>query len=165
MSPADNLRAAMKTSIVLTELQHNQVQLRMLQILLSLSMMFDMFDPATFILTEPSSIIHRVSALAYSPELLAYIFVMLGVLLAPYALMQIFCPCHARRRGITQLACLALAVASLQWMYMAYLSRDLDIESITGVWIRTGLGALGYSLVLALTLNAERARQIFDCKK
>jgi len=51
----------------------------------------------------------------------------------------------------------------LQWMYLAYLSLALDIGAITFIWIKTAIGALGYSLIMALSLNAERARQYFDC--
>lgn len=164
-SNADNLRGAMQTSLVLTELQHSNMQLRMVQILLSLSMMFDLFDPATFILTVPTSITARVAVLAYSADMVAYSFIALGLLMAPYALMLAFFPDCQARRDITKLACFALLGASLQWLFLAYLSRNLDIEAITGVWIRTSAGALGYALVLALSLNAEHARHYFGCEK
>lgn len=162
---SERLRSVMHTSLVLTELQHSQMQLRLITVLLSLSMMFDLLDPATFILTVPTSITARVAMLAYSAELVAYSFIALGALLAPYAAMHAFFPNHPARRGITQLACFALLGASLQWMFLAYLSRNLDIEAVTGVWLRTAMGALGYSMVLAVGLNAEHARHYFDCHK
>jgi len=163
MITADRLRGVMQTSIVLTELQHNQVQVRLVQILLSMTMVFAALDPAALILGAHTSLTHQVALLAYSPTLLAYSFVALAVLMLPHALMQAFCPAHPWRRGITQLACFALLLASLQWMYLAYLSLALDIGAITFIWIKTAIGALGYSLIMALSLNAERARQYFDC--
>lgn len=157
---SDKLSEVMRASVSLTELQHTRLHLRAAHVLLAATMMFDMFDPATYILTAPISMMYRIASLSGSPEMVAWSFVALGLLMAPYLFMQIFCSDCRGRREITKLACFALLGAGLQWVFLAWLSRNLDYEAVTGVLFRTGIGAVAYSLTLAYALNAEAAQRV-----
>lgn len=144
------------------ELRHTQLHVRILSFLLSCSMLFDLLDPALFILTVPTSIVHKIANLVQAPEVLGATFIILAVFLLPFLLMQIFCPNCPARRDVTRLACFGLLAAGVLWMFLAWMTRNMDIGPVTGVYLRTGLGAFGFSFCLALSLNSEQARKLLE---
>lgn len=152
----------LRLSNVLTELQHAEVQLRIVTFLLACSMLFDLLDPALFIFTVPSSLIHRIANMVHEPYAIGWAYAGLGALLVPYLVMQAVCPNCPERRSVTKLACFSLMTAAVLWFFMAWMARDLDIGPVVGVYLRTGLGALGFSLALALSLNAEQVRTLLE---
>lgn len=159
---AEDLRRTLKTSIVRTELQHAQVQLRLVASLLACTLFFEMVDPAMMILQVPTSVLSRVAVMTHQPELLAGLFLACAVAVLPYAVMQLLCPDHPRRRDLTKLACAALAGAGLLWICMAYTARLTDFPYVVGVFLRTGVGAFLFALTLALSLNCELARTLLE---
>lgn len=157
------LAITLRLSKVATELQHAEVQLRVVTFLLASSMLFDLLDPALFIFTVPTSLIYRIAHLVHAPEAVGMVYAVLGALLLPYLVMQAVCPHCPGRRAVTRLACFTLLLAALLWFFLAWMARDLDLGGpVAGVYLRTGLGACGFSFALALSLNAEQARTLLE---
>lgn len=159
---AEVLRANMKVSIIGTELQHQEVQLRIVAVLLSGMMLFNFLDPAIFILNVPSSIIARVAMMTGEGSCVAWGFIGLSLMIVPYVVMNLFFPRHGCRRDCTKVACLGLAGAGLLWFLLAWASKSTDFPYVVGVYVRSGAGALAFAMTLALSLNNELARTLLD---
>lgn len=142
-----------------SELAGAQVQLRILQIMLSLAMLFDAYEPAILILQVPESMMHKVAIMGGNQALIATMFILAGLAMLPHALIHVFCPECTARRQITKIACVGLALMSISWALMAWLSHNIDAPALTGVMIRQSMGAMGYALALALALNTELAQR------
>lgn len=155
---SDVLKAALRHSITLTELQHTTVQFRFVAALLAGSVLFDLIDPALLLLGSGESFIYRAACLtSLGPFWMAIVFLALALLLLPFLALQLGV-CETCKRGGTQLACLALALASLLWFFLAWRCIPLDIGAAPVVFARNGAGAILFSLALAYSLNAEQLR-------
>ncbi|HEY8359261.1 MAG TPA: hypothetical protein VIL30_17570 [Ramlibacter sp.] len=152
------LKATLRHSITLTELQHTYVQLRFAAILLGGSVLFDLIDPALLLLGSGQSFIYRAASLTALGSIgTALLFLTFALLLLPFLALQIgICP--QCRRGGTQLACLALTGAGLLWFFLAWRCIPLDIGTAPIVFARNGAGTMLFALALAYSLNAEQLR-------
>lgn len=162
--PAALLKDVMRTSILMTELQHAAVQLRLVAVLLATSMLFDMLAPALLLLAGADSIVLRAAA---GTSLHAYgvgaLFVALAVAMLPYLALQLGAWPRARR-GLTKFTCLALALSGVLWAFLAWRCAHMDIGAAASlVFTRNALGALTFSVALAFSLNAEQLRTLLDC--
>lgn len=137
-----------------TELHNIQLTLRVIHILIGCTIMFHMFNYAVYIFTR-DTILFRIATLSRSPELVALVFVLLAFLTVPYLLMQMFGLCGETMRAITRLACFSILAAGMQWVFLGWLSRNLDYDIITGELFRMGICTIIYSLILAHGLNSE----------
>lgn len=156
---ADVARAALRVSVQLTEAQQERVQVRLFTALLVLAMLFDLIDPAVLLLGTPESLVFRVAeATSIGPYAFAHILLGLAVLLLPFLLLQ-FGVLERRRRGVTQLACLALALSGLLWSFLAWRAIPLDYGTAPLVFGRAGGGAMIFALALAWSLNADQVRK------
>jgi hypothetical protein len=163
MDSAVNLRTAMRESITLTELQHATGQLRLVAILLAGSLFFDLMDPALLLLGSHKSLVFQVaSATRLGPGGFAVLFLCLAALLLPYVLVNAFWPECPWRRPVTQLACHVLIVGGVAWEFLAYRSLALDLGAAPAIFLRTGIGALGFAFALGLSLNAEQLRNLME---
>lgn len=160
---ATNLGFSLRLSIVLTELQHTNVQLRFVAALLAAAMIRDLADPAILLLTGTETLLFRVAAsTSLGPVATGWLFAALAVLLLPFLLVQIW---HRRSlcRLVTKLAVLVLALTSLLWIFLAWRCTHLDLGATTQVLIALqGVGALLFALALALSLNAEQLRILME---
>lgn len=159
---ADLLKANMRASIIGTEMQHQEIQHRIVSVLLAGMMLFDFIDPAVLILSVPSSVIGRIGHMTQEANFIAFSFLTLASLLLPYVFMTVFCPRHPMRRDCTRVACLALAGAGVLWFLMAWTARNTEFPYVMSIFLRSGLGAMLFSLSLALSLNNELARTLLD---
>ena len=153
-----NLKAAMQQSIVMTELHHAQAALRLRDILLALLVFFELLSPSVLMLAEPTSLYHIVAWATPYPLTLAVTFAVVALSTIPYVLMQCFCPLYVHRRAVARWTCYALCLASLLWLYLSWESRAMNLMPAAGVFLQNSLGALVFSLALALTLNTELVR-------
>lgn len=161
-STAEHLRRVMRESIVLTELQHMTLMLRLMTALLAGAMLADLIDPALLLMHTPESLVFRAAtATKMGPQALALLFLALAVLLAPFFALQLGM-LAARRRGITQLACLSLALTGVVWAFLAWRAVPLDLGAAPVVFARHGAAALLFALVLAWSLNAEQVRTLLE---
>jgi hypothetical protein len=124
-------------------------------------MIFSMADAAMLLLGVPASLVARASIQTFGPEAFARVFAGLAVLMVPYLVGQLW-QSAPRRRGVTQLACLALALDGLVWLFLAYSVAGLHLGWTPLVFARNGIGALLVSVVLAYSLNAEQLRVLLE---
>lgn len=154
----DLLRANMRHSITLTELQHLRVQFQVMAALLAGAMLFDLADPIVALLGVEGSVVHRAAAAtALGPQALARVFLVLGVLLLPFLAVQMGAG-EVCRRGVTQLACLSLSLTAVMWLFLAWRCIPLDLGFAPLIFLRQGLGSLLFAAALAWSLNAEQIR-------
>lgn len=153
----------MRLSVVMTELQHAQVQLRLMASLLALTMVFGLLDPAFLLASRTESIIFRAStATSLGPDGLAVAFSLLAAGLVPFLAMQ--CGCWpAARRGVGKATCLVLVLAALLWFFLTWRVAHLDFgDAVAVLFARNGAAALVFALALALSLNAEQLRSLLE---
>lgn len=157
-----HLRFALQTSILLTDLQHAQLQARFMSVLLGGQILFAMVDPALLLLAGDRQTVLVVTAGASALGCVGFsvLFLALAVLLLPFLAMQFGWRKSARRR-ITKLTCLVLVLAALAWFFLAFRCAHLHIGLAPPVvFARTGLGAILVAGALAFFLNAERLRSL-----
>lgn len=159
MITADHLHSIMRNSIALTELQHARIQIRVLTALLLGNICFQLIDPAIYILTVETSFYHRVALSLHYPVLLAGCFCAFAGTLVPHIFVQVLHPLWLDPRSTARVACFGLFGAGLLWVFLAWHTWGWDVPSISGVFIRIGIGCMGFSLAIAVSLNAELARR------
>jgi hypothetical protein len=165
MTPSEKNPFVRHLTEVLTELRHSQAALRLLSFLMAGSVFFDLVEPCLLMLTEPSSLYHRLAWMTPYPELLAGSFAAAAALTLPFLLMQAFHPHYSGRRSVSRWTCYLLFFASLLWMYLAWESRTIELWPRAAVFFRNGLGALTFSIALALSLNRELSRLLMERSK
>jgi hypothetical protein len=159
MITADHLHSIMRNPIALTELQHARLQIRVLTALLLGNICFQLIDPAIYILTVESSFYHRVALSLRYPLVLATCFFALAGTLVPHIVFQVLRPSWLDHRNTARVACFGLFGAGLLWVFLAWHTWGWDVQTISGVFIRIGVGCMGFSLAIAVSLNAELARR------
>ncbi|HYW57664.1 MAG TPA: hypothetical protein VE934_11930 [Polaromonas sp.] len=142
------------------ELAHFRFECRMLSTLLAVAVMFNMIDPALLVLNEPRALVAMVAKLTGNPRVLAVAFLFLALLVVPYVLMQLVCPQSTRHRGIVKIACLGMCVGGVLWIYLAFLSRNLDYETLTSIYARNGAWSICVGALLAFHLNNKQRRAL-----
>jgi len=160
---ASDLRWTMRLSVATTELQHAQVQLRLIAALLAGSMLFDLVDPALLLLAQAESLVTRAAAgSALGAQGLGLLFAVLAAELVPFLTLQLGW-CTAQRRDVTKATCLVLAAVGLTWLFLAWRCTHLGLGATAQiVFVRNGAGALIFALALGLSLNAELLRSYLD---
>lgn len=134
-------------------------EMRLMSILLSIFVMSDFVDPAIFILQGTRSMIGTTATLSSSASGLAYAFLGVGLMCLPFLLMQVFYPRIGCRKLIVRLTCFAMCMGGVLWIYLAFLSRNLDYAGATAFFIKNGLGAIAMGGILALTINNKQRRE------
>jgi len=143
----------------------SKICVRFISALLAIDLAKNFISPAMWIYGEPRSVIGTVARLATWPEGLALMFCVSALLVVPYVLMRLFRPNMASRNMWTQWACRGLIMGGVIWMYMAYLSRNLDYQvatilfSFNGVMAIVMAGILGYGINQDQIENEDRARK------
>ncbi len=140
------------------ELVHFRAECRFVSVLLALSMIFNMVEPALLIFQAPNTAVARIASMTQHPDWVAVFFLQAAVLLVPHVWVHAFRPTSHARRWATKLACFALCVSSALWLLLAYLSRNVDIAVITVLFLRNSGGAVIFALALGISLNNEQLR-------
>ena len=70
--------------------------------------------------------------------------------------VQLFWPDCKIRRELTKLACKGLCFGGVLWVYMAYLSKNLDYGIATAQFITNGIASVSLGAVLAYGLNSDQ---------
>lgn len=141
------------------ELTHFKTECRLLSVLLAISLQFNMIEPSLLMLHEPDSLVWAVAGLSGGRTILALAFLGFALLMVPYVTMQIVDPNTRHRPRIIRIACAALCLGGVLWVYLAFLSRNLDYDTITGIFCRNGIWNIGMAAVLAYHLNNKQIRE------
>lgn len=132
-----------------------RLQIRLMGAVLAFSLAKDMFTAGLWVLSA-QSLTGRVAQLAIYPKALAFGWIILAALVLPYFFMQIFDWFEDYRARLTRLACRSILAGGVLWIFLGYLSRDLDYKYITVIFMITGLVNIAMSTILAISLNAAQ---------
>lgn len=141
---------------MIDELTRSRIGVRMLSVLLALDLAKNFVSPALWIMGETSSVVSNVSRLATWPDALAGVFIVAAVLVAPYIVMQLICPMCERKTQYTQWACRGMLIGGVLWFYMAYLSRNLDYDVATSLFVINGVFSMAMAAILGYGINLEQ---------
>lgn len=133
---------------------------RLLSALLAAELCFGLLQMGVLIIMEERSVVALVARLAGHPSVLAVLFFALAGLLTPYFLMQLFNPTMARRIQVVRVTVYALLASGVLRIYFAYLSRNLDVETVTGIFALNGVWCIAMAAVLAYSINNKQKRYL-----
>lgn len=139
-----------------SELQRSRIGVRLMSSLLALDLAKSFINPALWILGESTSVISTVAKLATWADALGVVFIVSALMVAPYIVMQITMPDCPYRLFLTRCACNGLILGGVLWAYMAYLSRNLDYDTATIVFLTNSLFPIAMAGLLAYSINAEQ---------
>ena len=148
-----------------TDLPRLQAAIRSLSVLISFSIVADFLSPALWILNEPTSVISRVASLATSEVFIAACWFTASSLVIPFVVMQVFFPDCIHRRRIIKSATHGLILGAVVWVFMAFLSRNLDYEFAVWNFLFNGLLALAMAALMANGLNNDQIETERDSQR
>ena len=139
-----------------TDVNRLQNIVRMLSILIAFEIIMDFISPALWILTEHTSIIGTVARLASSSGSLAIAWLLSTALVAPFIVMQLIFPESIYRTAIIKSAVYGLILGTLIWVFMAFLSRNLDYRFVFWLFLFNSFGSFGMAALLANSINNDQ---------
>lgn len=126
---------------------------RLLAAVLAFELGKDMITTGLWML-QPESMTNRIARLSSAPELFAYLWMILALLVVPYFVLQVSGYGQELHGRITRLACWAILTSGVFWVYMGYISKNLDYGYITEIFLANGFTCLAMAATLAGGLNA-----------
>ena len=117
----------------------------------------DMFTGGMWVMTA-ESLTWRIAHLSTFPVVLAAIWILLALLVVPYFLLQVFALGTRYSTAITRLACRAILGSGVIWCYLGYLSKNLDYDYVTAIFIFNGLTCIAMAAVMANSINSAQKR-------
>ena len=138
---------------------------RGLSVLVALQIMSGFISPAMWILFGHSSVVSNVALLSSSASAMAFAWLVCALAIAPFVAIQIFNPHAKHRRIIIKLSNLGMMGGCLVWVFMAFLSRNLDYEFAIWNFLFNGIAALGMAALMANTLNNEQKEKKGSCNE
>jgi len=131
---------------------------RLLGALLAFELAKDMVTSGLWMLNN-ESMMGRIARLSSSSETFAYLWMTLAVLVLPYLILQITGCWQSQRTRITRLACWAILTSGVFWAYMGYLSKNLDYEHITVIFLMHSTACVAMAAILANGLNTAQLKR------
>lgn len=126
--------------------------------LLAVDLMKSMLTAGMWIFND-DTMMSKVASLSRYPDAMAYLWITLVIGVLPYFFMQAFGLWHAWRRPITRLACRAILVSGVLWAFLAYLSRNIDSDNITIIFVLNSMTFIAMSAILASSINTAQDRE------
>lgn len=142
------------------ELTHFKRECRLLSVLLISDLIFQMLQTAALIFSSGYSQSSSIAALSGFPSLIAVAFITCALLVLPYLFVQAFKPFSPCRKYVVKTACAALCVSGVLQVYMAFLSRVLDLDTVTWIFVRNGVWTIALAAILAYGLNNKQIREV-----
>lgn len=139
-------------------LSDQTLESHLLGALLAADIMKGMLSAGFWILTG-GTMISRVAGMSSHPSILALFWMVLALLIIPYFAMQVFGVWTQHRRSIIRLACRAILASGVLWAYLAFLSKNIDIYGVTGVFILHSFTCVLMSALLASSINTAQGRE------
>ena len=132
-----------------------QIESRLLGAVLAFELAKGMVTSGLWML-QPESMMGRIASLSSSPEVFAYLWMTLAILVIPYMVLQITGLLQRHQWPIVRLACWAILSSGVLWVYLAFLSRDLDYANITEIFLFHGATCITTAALLACSLNTSQ---------
>lgn len=134
-------------------------QNRLSTALLAGSLVFDMVAGALWIISD-QSVTGRVAQLSSYPKAMAAAWLLLAVLTVPYMVMQTCAVWAGHKIKFIELACFATFFSGAFWVFLGYLSKNLDYQYVTTIFVINGLINVATSTILAYGLNAAQKHKL-----
>lgn len=145
-----------------TPSEQDRLEVRLLTIYVTLSFANDLIGPITYIYQIAPSMLFKVASLARATGFVGSLFVVALLLMLPHAVALVFFPRSLACRWPRKAACLAAAITSLTWFYLAVLAVPLDSGPLSFLYGRQAMESLFLSLLFAVSLNAQQLRKLHD---
>lgn len=133
------------------------ISARLLGALLAFELAKGMYTGGLWIMSEVS-VTGKIARLASHPHALAIFWMSLAVLVMPYMVSQLFDCWESQRNRFTRFACWSTMAGGVVWVYLAYLSKNMDYANVTNIFLINGAACVGMAAVLAYGLNREQQR-------
>jgi len=130
---------------------------RLLGAVLAFELAKDMITSGMWML-QPGSMIGQAGHLSSMPTVFASLWMLLALLVVPYLVLQVTGCGEASRTRTTRLSCWAVLCSGVFWGFLGYLSKNIDHQYITGIFILNSMTCLAMSTILAGGLNAGQRR-------
>lgn len=157
-----DLRRHVRAAKVPTPTEQDRLEVRLLTIYVTLSFANDLAGPITYIYQIAPSMLSTVASHAHTTGFIGGLFILALTLMLPHAFALIFLPRSLGCRWPRKAACLAAAIATLTWFYLALLAVPLNVGPLSFLYGRHGLASLFLSLLFAVSLNAQQLRKLHD---
>ena len=135
----------------------SRIEARLLGAVMAYELAKDMITNGIWMLNT-DSMMGRIASLSSNAEVFAYLWMALSVFLSPYWMMQVTGFGQKYRAPVTRLACWAILISGVFWVYLAYISKGLDYALITVMFVFHGLTCIFMAAILAYGLNASQRR-------
>jgi len=143
----------------------SQLSGRLMSALLAIDLAKNFISPAMWIYGESRSVIGTVARLATWPDGLALIFCVSAAVVVPYIIVQLFNPNSPSRNMWAQWACRGLIMGGVLWIYMSYLSRNLDYAVVTSLFSFNGAMSLVMAGILGYSINQDQIKNEDEANK
>lgn len=138
---------------------------RAFSIVAAYKVLMDFISPAMWVLTTPESLTSKVAYLSTSGTALGVIFLLAGVLVMPFVVMQFVDPDNKHRTAVIKICNAGNICGAFIWFFMAFLARNLDYPFIVFNFLFNGVGALGLAALLANSINNDQIESALTRKK
>ncbi len=142
--------------------QNAGAMIRLLAVVLGFDMIHNMVSPAVWILGDGGSIVFTVSRLATYPQAHAWIWLAAAALVLPFLSTQL---AGRNCRRCTRLACLGLCIGGAQWMFFAWLGRELDYPVLPYLFGINCAVSVAMAMVLAISINDHQKLEAGDSRE
>ena len=102
---------------------------------------------------SPQSVMGRIAQQSTYPEVMGVTWALVGLLVLPYLALQLFGIAEKYRSRFTKLACRAILASGVMWVYLGYLSKNLDYQYTTIIFLFNGLTCIATATILAKSTN------------
>lgn len=134
-----------------------KLTLRLISAVFAFGLAKDMFTGGLWIFSV-QSVTGRIARVSTYPDAMAVIWVLLSVLVVPYVLMQTFGFGEKYSAAITRLSCRSILASGVIWAYLGFLSRNLDYQYVTSIFVINSLTCIAMSALMANGLNNAQKR-------
>lgn len=138
------------------DLTRLQAAVRSLSVLVSFEIVMDFVSPAMWVLSEQTSVLSNVARLSSSPTALALCWLLAALLVVPFVLMEVFWRGCKHRRSVIKLATYGMILGAVIWVFMAFLTRNLDYRFAVWNFLFNGAGSLAMGALMANGLNNDQ---------
>ncbi len=144
------------------EIGTDKVQLRMALGLLTAIIIYNLWEPATYIWFIDDSLAYKTAALLHANSIIGSIFILCGLMMAPHLVSLVLIPSLLSCKAPRRMAAAGGVMGAVLWFLMAFVSKDLDSNWVMPVFAIRAVVYMGVAFVYATSLNSQRAREFIN---
>lgn len=137
----------------------NSTEAHLFSLMVTGAFAYNMWEPAWYLLSIPTSAIYKVAILSGGPWFIATLFTLTGLCMLPKLLVDLCAPKYRECRMPRLLAVGSAIIASFTWWLLAWMARPLDVGAGQLHFIY-GANAIGYMLLAGVYGKSLNVQQI-----